>query len=165
MTWRLGIFIYFALADSARGACDGPIVSRVVCPSSDDYDEARGAFNEELNVFPYMILYCNSQEEVSTAVLWANAHGQRISMRAGGHSYDGNSLGNNTNASHPRGVVIDVSLMRDIRVDAASGLARIGGGVLLRDLNKALSKFGLAFPVGSCPTVGVVGYVLGGGHG
>jgi FAD/FMN-containing dehydrogenase len=76
--------------------------------------------------------------------------------RSGGHSYAGYS-------TTQRGVVIDLGRLRGIRV--AGGRATIGPGTQLIDVYSKLSARGLLIPAGSCPTVGIAGLALGGGHG
>ena len=62
-----------------------------------------------------------------------------------------------------RGVVVDLSRLNRVRV--ANGRATVGAGVQLIDLQRALTRRGLSVPSGSCPSVGIAGLTLGGGHG
>jgi hypothetical protein len=63
------------------------------------------------------------------------------------------------------GVVIDLSGMNRVEVDAGKRVARAEAGALVRDLDQATQRFGLATTSGGCPTVGVAGLTLGGGEG
>jgi FAD/FMN-containing dehydrogenase len=94
---------------------------------------------------------------VSRTILWARANAVPIRARSGGHSYAGYST--------TTGVVIDVSRLASITVNAAAGTVGIGAGARLMDVYRELAAHGLAIPGGSCPTVGIAGLALGGGVG
>src|SRR6185437_4553853 len=87
---------------------------------------------------------------------FARERGLRIAVRCGGHN--GGGLG-----SVDEGLVVDLSPMNDVGVDAAARLARVGGGTLLRDLVGVTHQAGLTVPVGIVGTTGVGGLTLGGG--
>lgn len=87
---------------------------------------------------------------------WARKYGVRIFGRSGRHSYGGYS----TTSS---GVVLDVSRMNFIQPHG--GTALIGAGAILIDIYAKLNNRHLMIPGGSCPTVGIAGLALGGGHG
>jgi len=94
--------------------------------------------------------------DVAATVRWANRFDVRLVARSGGHSYGGWSSTND-------GVVIDLSHLRGIRV--SGGRATIGPAAQLIDVQRALTRRGVTVPAGSCPTVGIGGLALGGGHG
>ena len=79
-------------------------------------------------------------------------------MRGGGHNRAGFSVCDG-------GVVIDLSGMNGVEVDAGKRVARAEAGALVRDLDQATQRFGLATTSGGCPTVGIPGLTLGGGEG
>ena len=107
-------------------------------------------------VRPDAVVRVEDAADVAAVVKWANRFDVRIVARSGGHSYAGYStLGN--------GVVVDLSRLHGVRV--ANGRAHVGAGVQLIDLQRALTRRGLSVPSGSCPSVGVAGLTLGGGHG
>jgi FAD/FMN-containing dehydrogenase len=62
-------------------------------------------------------------------------------------------------------VVVDVTRMNAVTVNLAAGTATIGAGARLVDVDQALFQQGVMVPAGSCPTVGIAGLTLGGGHG
>jgi len=62
-------------------------------------------------------------------------------------------------------VVIDLSAMNRVKVDAGKRVARAEAGALVRDVDRATQRFGLATTMGGCPTVGIAGLTLGGGEG
>ncbi len=113
-------------------------------------------FNKRFfDVEPLAYFLPKTEQAISTAIQWAQSHSKAIHIRGGGHSYEGFSTG--------KGLLIDLQLMKQISV--ANGNIICGAGVRLGDLNKFLSKHGLAIPVGSCSSVGVSGLSMGGGHG
>ena len=79
-------------------------------------------------------------------------------MRGGGHSRLGHAMCDG-------GVVIDLSAMKRVEVDTGKRVARAEAGALVRDLDEATQRFGLATTSGGCPTVGIAGLTLGGGEG
>ena len=81
-----------------------------------------------------------------------------LAVRGGGHSRVGFS-------ACDAGVVIDLSGMNRVEVDAGKRVARAQAGALVRDLDEATQRFGLATTSGGCPTVGIAGLTLGGGEG
>jgi FAD/FMN-containing dehydrogenase len=136
----------------------GLIQGTVVAPADAAYDAARRLYSPRYDdIRPGAIVYCNSAQDVWRTVRWSRRHSIRIVARSGGHSYGGYST--------CRGVVVDVSRMSGIGVDHAAGTAEIGAGARLIDVVQGLFAQGAAIPAGSCPTVGIAGLTLGGGHG
>ncbi len=134
------------------------ITGRVITRENLQYEESRKMWNRATEKYPLLIVYCKNNEEVRNAILWAKANEVAIRIRSGGHHYDGYSTGNNV-------MVIDVSGLNEIVVDEVEGYVTIGGGVQNREIYEVLGQKGYAFPGGGCPTVGVAGFVLGGGWG
>ncbi len=81
-----------------------------------------------------------------------------LAVRGGGHSRVGFSVCD-------AGVVIDLSGMNCVEVDAGKRVARAQAGALVRDMDQATQRYGLATTMGGCPTVGIAGLTLGGGEG
>lgn len=105
---------------------------------------------------PAAVAYVAHADDIRTTLSYAQAHNIRVSIRNGGHSYAGYSSGDNR-------LILDVSKLNRIRV--SGGTAVVGAGSKLIDVYRALAAKGVTIPAGSCPTVGVSGLVLGGGHG
>lgn len=136
----------------------GLVQGTVVAPSDAAYEAAKRLYSPRYDgVRPGAVVFCTSAQDVWRTVRWARRHAIRVVPRCGGHSYAGYST--------CRGVVVDVTRMNGVSVDAAAGTATVGAGALLVDVNQALSLHGAAIPAGSCPTVGIAGLTLGGGHG
>ena len=122
------------------------------------YEKERKQWNRAIEKYPLAIVYCNDEEDVSNAVLWARKNKLPIRIRSGRHHYEGYSIGNDV-------LVIDVSRMNSIFIDEDNGIVKIQGGVRNRELYETTGRKGYPFPGGGCPTVGVVGFTLGGGWG
>lgn len=134
------------------------LTGKIIAKESFEYEESRLAWNRAIEKYPLVIIYCNNEEDVINAILWAKNNSIEIRVRSGAHSYEGYSTGNDV-------AVIDISKMNEIYIDENNGFARIGGGVRNREIYEALGSRNYAFPGGGCPTVGVAGLVLGGGWG
>ena len=65
----------------------------IILPSSPAYAECRADENSAVDRFPAAIWMCASEDDVVAALSYAAAHSQPVSIRSGGHSYTGNSLG------------------------------------------------------------------------
>ncbi|KAA0942995.1 FAD-binding oxidoreductase [Streptomyces apricus] len=138
-----------ALAESL----DGPLVR----PGDTDWAAARQLYNTRFDSLkPAAVAYAAHPDDIRTVLAYARAHGVRVSIRNGGHSYAGWSSGNGR-------LVLDVSKLSAVR--ASGDEAVIGAGAKLIDVYRGLSARGVTVPAGSCPTVGISGLTLGGGHG
>ena len=92
------------------------------------------------------------------ALLRAKAENWPVAMKSGGHSFEGFSLNDD-------GLVINVSPLKELRLDAKTGLLTAGAGCRLREVNQFLLARGRFLPAGSCASVGLAGLTLGGGYG
>jgi hypothetical protein len=144
-----------AVPRTLEDAMRGPVISR----GARGFAQAAHVYNQRFDhVTPRAVARPLSPEDVRGAVRWAVAHDVPLVARSGGHSYAGYS-------TVSRGVVLDLRLMRSIRVDRRSGTAWIGGGAQLIDVYAGLAARGATMPAGSCPSVGIAGHALGGGMG
>jgi FAD/FMN-containing dehydrogenase len=131
---------------------------QVVTPGSAGYDEARTIWNAMIDRRPAVVVRCASAADVVEAVRFARDHRLLLSVRGGGHNIAGNAVCD-------RGILVDLSPMKSVRVDPATRTAVVEGGVTLRELDHDTQAFGLATPVGVNSTTGVAGLTLGGGFG
>lgn len=132
---------------------DGPLVR----PGDASWAAARQLYNTRFDgLKPAAVAYVSHTDDIRTALSYARAHSVPVTIRNGGHSYAGWSSGNGR-------LIIDVSELN--RVRASGGAAVVGAGSKLIDVYRALTAKGVTIPAGSCPTVGVSGLTLGGGHG
>ena len=131
---------------------------RLIGPEDPRYDEARALFNAMIDKRPALIAQCATAEDVAAAIRFAREHDLPLAVRGGGHN--GAGLG-----SVDDGVVIDLSPMKSVSVDAATRTVRVGGGCVWGEVDAATQPHGLAVPTGIISTTGVAGLTLGGGHG
>ena len=122
------------------------------------YDQARRVWNGMIDRSPAAIFRCSSTADVVAAVNFAREEGLALAVRGGGHNAAGLALVDD-------GLVIDLSGMRGIRVDAGKRVAYVQGGALWRDLDAATHAHGLATTGGVISSTGVGGLTLGGGLG
>ncbi|MFQ6026335.1 MAG: FAD-binding oxidoreductase, partial [Dehalococcoidia bacterium] len=130
----------------------------LVLPEDEDYDEARKIWNAMIDKRPAIIVKCLGMHDVIHAVEFARKQALRVSVRGGGHNIAGTSLSDD-------GMVIDLSLMRDIKVDLDSRTVRAQPGCTLGDLDNETQKYGYVVPSGIVTETGIAGLTLGGGFG
>jgi len=132
---------------------DGPLVR----PGDADWAAARQLYNTRFDALkPAAVAYVAHPDDIRTVLSYARAHGVRVAVRNGGHSYAGWSSGDGR-------LIVDVSKLS--RVRASGDEAVIGAGAKLIDVYRGLAAKNVTVPAGSCPTVGISGLTLGGGHG
>ncbi len=134
------------------------LTGKVITPCNKEYEQARQEWNRANQKYPIIIVYCYSVEDIKNAVCWARSHGIGIRIRSGGHHYQGYSTGNGI-------LVIDVSNMKRIELNESNNTVFVQSGVENRELYNYLGESGYPFPGGTCPTVGVAGFAMGGGWG
>ncbi len=130
----------------------------LILRSDPQYDEVRKLYNGMIDKRPLMIARCADVADVMAAVRFGRENDLLIAVRGGGHN--GPGLG-----SCNDGLVIDLSLMKGVRVDPVNRTMRAGPGCTQGDLDHAGHAFGLAVPAGIVSTTGIAGLTLGGGHG
>jgi FAD/FMN-containing dehydrogenase len=131
---------------------------RVTVPGDEGYDEARAVFNGMIDKRPAVVVRPENAGDVAAVVTFAREGGLDLAVRGGGHSVPGFGTVDD-------GVVIDLSGMRGVEVDAGKKTARAQGGATWGDFNDATYPFGLATTGGIISTTGVGGLTLGGGIG
>jgi hypothetical protein len=134
------------------------ISGHVITPETPDYESARLVFNRAFDRRPALIVRCAGAPDVARALEFAQNQNLPLAVRGGGHNRAGFSVCDG-------GVVIDLSGMNRVEVDAGKRAARAQAGALVRDMDQATQRFGLATTMGGCPTVGIAGLTLGGGEG
>lgn len=143
-----------ALAAELAKTFLGPIAH----PEAPGYDEIRKVHNGMIDKRPALIARCRGLADIGDAVRFARAQKLEIAVRGGGHNIGGRG-------TVDRGLMIDLSLMKGIYVNAASRQAVVEGGVLWKELNRETQLHGLAVTGGVIGTTGVAGLTLGGGLG
>src|SRR5258705_5870315 len=133
------------------------IAGEIILPDDARYQKARRVWNHAVDKHPAMIARCAGADDVRRAIEFARINDLLTAVRSGGHSFAGHSVCDG-------GLVIDLSLMKLATVDPVHERIMIGGGVAAAELDCLAQAFKMAVPLGSCMTVGVSGYALGGGE-
>jgi hypothetical protein len=131
---------------------------QAITPGDSGYDRSRAVYNAMHDRWPSLIVRAASTADVALTVRFAAEEGLMLAVRGGNHSMRGQG-------SCDDGVVLDLSAMRTVEVDAGERVARVGGGATWADVNSATYDHGLATTGGLISTTGVGGLTLGGGFG
>lgn len=137
---------------------EGRIHGALIRPRSPGYEEARRIWNGLIDRHPALIVRCGSEGDVATTVRFALDHGIELAVRGGGHNVAGRAISEG-------GLVVDLSPLRRVSVDARSRRALVAGGATLGDVNDATIPQRLAAPIGVVSDTGVAGLTLHGGYG
>jgi len=130
----------------------------VITPDHAEYETARRVWNGMIDKRPALIVRCTSAADVKHALAYARAEGLPIAVRGGAHNVAGN-------ATVDDGIVIDLSRMKGIRIDAEKRLALAEPGLTWGEYDAATQAHGLATTGGLISTTGIAGFTLGGGIG
>ncbi|WP_027533446.1 FAD-binding oxidoreductase [Bradyrhizobium sp. WSM3983] len=147
-----------ALTGDSLDALRQTLRGNVCLPEEAGYDEARTIWNAMIDRHPGAVVRCRGAGDIMRAITFAREHGILLAVRAGGHNIAGNAVCEG-------GLLLDLSLMRGVRVDPVSRTARVEPGATLGDFDREAQAFGLATPLGINSTTGVAGLTLGGGFG
>jgi FAD/FMN-containing dehydrogenase len=139
-----------ALGEGFRG--------QVIVPGDPAYDTARAVWNGAIDRHPEVIARCTGTADVLRAVTVARDHDLLVAVRGGGHNIAGLAVCDG-------GMVIDLSPMRGVRVDAERRIARAQPGVTWGGFDHETQALGLATPGGVMSSTGIAGFTLGGGFG
>jgi FAD/FMN-containing dehydrogenase len=131
---------------------------KLVLPEDERFDEARRAWNLAVDQRPAAVVFPESAQDVVAAVTLARESGGQVAAQGTGHN--AGPLGSLENT-----ILLRTERMRDVVIDPATRVARVGAGVLAAELVLAAARHGLGAVAGTSPDVGVVGYSLGGGIG
>jgi len=134
------------------------VAGDVLVPGDDGYDSARSMWNGRFERHPDIVLRCHDAEDVKAGVNFARENDLLLSVKGGGHAYAANTVAE-------RGLLIDLSHMKEVEIDPESLTARVEPGVKWGDFDRTAQEHGLATTGGTASTVGVAGLTLGGGSG
>ena len=130
----------------------------LVQPTDPEYNTLRKVYNGMIDKRPAMIAQCKDLHDVVSCVNFARENKQLLAIRGGGHNAGGLGIADNA-------LVIDLSLMKDIKIDTGSKTVRVQSGCLLKEMDAATHEVGMTVPAGIFGTTGVAGLTLGGGLG
>jgi FAD/FMN-containing dehydrogenase len=130
---------------------------RVSRPGDAAYAAATSIWAKQIERAPRAVVHCRTAEDVQSAIRAARVSRIALSVRGGGHDWAGRALCD--------GLVIDLSAMNDVSIEADNCTARILGGARATDVLAMTDPRGLAAATGSCGAVGMTGLTLGGGYG
>jgi FAD/FMN-containing dehydrogenase len=146
-----------SLAD-ARTELAKTFTGQLLQPSDTGYEEVRKVHNGLVDKRPALIARCRGVADIVEAVRLAQTLNLEAAVRGGGHNVAGR-------ATVDGGLMIDLSLMKGIHVDAKARTARAQGGVTWAEFNRDTQLHGLATTGGVVSTTGIAGLTLGGGIG
>ncbi len=138
------------LSDSLRG--------NLLVMGSDGYDAARRVLNRSIDKFPSLVVQPSGVADIQNAVMFARERNLLLAVKCGGHSFSGKSTCDG-------GMQIDLSTLRNVRVDPAAKSAHVAGGSLLGEIDHECMAHGLVTTAGTVSHTGVGGLTLGGGFG
>ncbi|MGH3015256.1 MAG: FAD-binding oxidoreductase [Gaiellaceae bacterium] len=134
------------------------VAGEVLGPADAGYDAARRCFNALVDRRPAVVVRCSGTADVAAAFDFARAHELQVAVRGGGHNPAGHCVVDG-------GLVIDLSALRTVEVDADARIARAAGGATWLDFDSATQAVGLVTPGGVVGSTGVAGLTFGGGIG
>lgn len=137
-----------------RAALRGTVIDR----HDAGYEQARGVYISGYDRRPLAIVRPADAADVARTVEFARSSGLPLAVRGGGHSLAGHGTCDD-------GIVLDVSTLRSLNIDATARTAWAGGGITAGEYTRAAASHGLATPLGDSPSVGIAGLALGGGIG
>ena len=154
MTQQSDMLLEDATLAELRDAVEGLVLG----PADPGYDASRVCFNALVDRRPAVIARCAGPADVATAFDFARRHDLEVAVRGGGHNPAGHCVLDG-------GLVIDLSQLRRVEVDADARVGRAEGGSTWLDFDSATQAVGLVTPGGIVGSTGVCGLTLGGGIG
>ena len=145
-------------SDASLAAFAQGLPGKVFGPGDPRYEELRKGYAAKFAAHPALAVRPTRPQDIQATLSFASSKHLPLAVRCGGHSYAGYS-------SCDGGIVLDMSGFRSVTIAANKGHARLGGGMLCGAVEIETAKNGVATVLGQCPSVGVGGYLLGGGVG
>ena len=131
---------------------------KLVLPTDTEYNTVRKVYNGMIDKRPAMIVQCADVQDVIACVNFSRENKILLAVRGGGHNAGGLGIADDA-------LVIDLSPMKEIKVDTVSKTVKVQGGCLLKEMDAATHEVGMTVPAGIFGTTGVAGLTLGGGLG
>ncbi len=130
----------------------------LLLPQDEGYHDARSIYNAMIDRRPALIARPTGTADVIAAVNYASGQQLPVAVKCGAHSVAGHGTCDDA-------LLLDLSLLKGVHVDAGRGTARAAGGVQWGEYDRETQAFGLHTPGGRVTTTGVGGFTLGGGYG
>ncbi|MGI8775367.1 MAG: FAD-binding oxidoreductase [Actinomycetota bacterium] len=146
------------IEQAAISKFEDSFTGEVITPGGPAYEAARHVWNASIDKRPALIVRPGTTADVAAAVRFAREQDLLLAVRGGAHSVAGHGTCDG-------GLVIDLSGMKRVDVDASARRARVQGGCVWGDVDAATQSFGLATTGGLISSTGVGGFTLGGGVG
>jgi FAD/FMN-containing dehydrogenase len=146
------------IAGAAVEAFKHRLRGSLIAAEDESYEQARKVWNGMIDKRPALIARCTGVADVVECITFARRHDLLVAMRCGSHNAAGH-------ATCDGGLVIDLSPMKGIRVDAAKRRVHAQGGVLWGELDRETQVYGLGTTGGAVNDTGIAGLTLGGGIG
>ena len=146
------------LGEATIRELENGLAGSVVGPGDPSYETARRVWNHTIDKWPALVVRAASTDDVARTVRFARSEGRPIAVRGGGHSVAGFSTCDD-------GIVLDLSQLNDVALDAQSQRTFAGGGTRWKDFDAATQQHGLATTGGLVSSTGIGGLTLGGGFG
>lgn len=146
------------IENSRIQALKAQLRGHLLVPGDEGYDAARKVWNAMIDKRPGLISRCAGAGDVVHTVRFAREHDLQVAVRGGGHNVAGRSVCDG-------GLLIDLSLMKGMRVDPVRRTARAQPGLKLGEFDRETQAFGLATTLGAASDTGIAGLTLGGGYG
>jgi hypothetical protein len=147
-----------AVPDEQFGNLRARLSGELILPDHVEYDDARSTIHITMDRRPLAIVRAATEEDVSAAVTFAREHSLQFTVRSGGHSIPMLSVLDDT-------VMIDLSHMKQVRIDPVARIAQVQAGATSGDLAGPANEHGLALSTGDTHSVGMGGLTTGGGIG
>jgi FAD/FMN-containing dehydrogenase len=135
----------------------GRLPGRVSRPGDDGYAAATPIWAKPVGLVPRAVVHCRTTEDVQLAIRTARDCGLPLSVRGGGHHWAARAL--------CAGIVIDLSVMNGVSVNAGQRSAIVSGGARAAEVAAVTDPLHVAAVTGTCSAVGMAGLTLGGGYG
>ena len=145
------VFDYSAVAEDLQAVMG----QRLVVAGEDYYDDVRQIWNGAVDHQPALFALCETVEDIQSAVQIARRYDFPLSVRGGGHDWAGRALRHG-------GLVIDLSRMRQVGVDATGQVATVAGGAIASDVSAAATPYRLTAVTGHVGAVEMAGRVFNG---
>lgn len=140
------------MASSLAAKVKGPVFASY----DDGYADEAAAWNRATTHTPALVVGATSADDVAAAVRYAADHGLHVSVQGTGHGAE---------VAVTSGLMITTKRLDRLSIDAGAKTATLGGGLEWGAVVAAAAEHGLAPITGAAPTVGVAGFLVGGGLG